>query len=102
MTGPFFFMRRTTDDWEDFGRCRESDPDIWFPTKDTPTTREARRICFQCEVRPQCLQRALADEEPHGIWGGLTERERLDYRRKGDAVVAAANAKCWTTRRKAS
>jgi WhiB family redox-sensing transcriptional regulator len=36
----------------------------------------AKAICAGCPVQPQCLDHALAIQEPHGIWGGLTENER--------------------------
>jgi WhiB family redox-sensing transcriptional regulator len=37
---------------------------------------KAKAVCTQCPVRPQCAAYALAVAEPHGIWGGFTERER--------------------------
>lgn len=37
---------------------------------------EAKNICHGCPVINQCLEFALDGEEGHGIWGGLTTRER--------------------------
>ena len=48
--------------------------------------RAPRPICAACPVREACLEHALAVREKHGVWGGLTERER---RRVICASVAA-------------
>lgn len=63
------------DDWKDRGLCAQTDPEAFFPEKGGSTT-EAKRICRECEVRPQCLEYALNRDERFGIWGGLSERER--------------------------
>lgn len=36
----------------------------------------ARALCRACPVQRECLEHALRIQEPHGIWGGLTEIER--------------------------
>jgi WhiB family redox-sensing transcriptional regulator len=69
------------DDWKDRGLCREIDPELFFPEKGG-STREAKKICESCEVRPECLDAALANAERFGIWGGLSERERQALLRK--------------------
>ncbi len=47
----------------------------------------ARALCRRCQVRQECLEYAMAVEEPHGIWGGLNElqRKRLMRRRRQPA-----------------
>lgn len=47
--------------------------------------RDARVLCFACPVRLDCLLEALEEGMTHGVWGGLTERERRAMRR--DASV---------------
>ena len=37
-------------------------------------TRDAKTICTTCEVRGECLEYALQNDERFGIWGGLSER----------------------------
>ncbi len=39
-------------------------------------------MCTSCEVRVECLDYALANDERFGIWGGLSERERRRLRRR--------------------
>ena len=43
---------------------------------------EAKRICTRCEVRAECLEYALGQQERFGIWGGLSERERNKLKRR--------------------
>jgi len=34
-------------------------------------------VCASCPVIAQCRAHALAVQEPYGIWGGLSEDDRL-------------------------
>ncbi len=62
-------------DWQERALCAETDPEAFFP-EHGGSTREAKKICTMCEVRPECLEYALENGEDNGIWGGLSERER--------------------------
>jgi WhiB family redox-sensing transcriptional regulator len=61
--------------WQDLALCAQTDPEAFFPEKGG-STREAKRVCRSCEVRAECLEYALENDERFGIWGGLSERER--------------------------
>jgi WhiB family redox-sensing transcriptional regulator len=37
----------------------------------------AKAICASCPVIAACRAHALAVQEPYGIWGGLSEDDRL-------------------------
>jgi WhiB family transcriptional regulator, redox-sensing transcriptional regulator len=67
--------------WQERALCAQTDPEAFFPEKGG-STREAKRICLGCEVRAECLEYALANDERFGIWGGLSERERRRLRRR--------------------
>ena len=67
--------------WQDRALCAQTDPEAFFPEKGG-STREAKRICSGCEVRAECLEYALANDERFGIWGGLSERERRRLKRE--------------------
>lgn len=41
----------------------------------------AANICFGCEYRMQCLERALVLDEDKGVWGGMNEGERRAFRK---------------------
>ncbi|MGH9042027.1 MAG: WhiB family transcriptional regulator [Acidimicrobiia bacterium] len=63
--------------WRTKGSCRGSDSMVFYPPADDDTlAAPAKRICADCPVRQPCLEFALATREKHGVWGGLTERER--------------------------
>jgi WhiB family transcriptional regulator, redox-sensing transcriptional regulator len=66
--------------WMESARCLDADPEAFFPEKGG-STREAKRICGQCEVREECLEYALENDERFGIWGGMSERERRRLKR---------------------
>jgi hypothetical protein len=54
---------------------------------------EAKKHCLgpngrtPCPVRKQCLSWAIATEEEHGIWGGMSHRERNALVRKAARAV---------------
>ena len=68
-------------DWQERALCAQTDPEAFFPEKGG-STREAKKICTGCEVRAECLEYALSNDERFGIWGGLSERERRRLRRR--------------------
>lgn len=72
---------RDGEHWHNRALCAQSDPEAFFPTKGG-SSREAKKICARCPVREQCLDFAMKHEEHHGIWGGLTERDRRQIRRE--------------------
>jgi len=61
--------------WQERALCAQTDPEAFFPEKGG-STREAKKVCTGCEVRAECLEYALENDERFGIWGGLSERER--------------------------
>lgn len=66
--------------WTEDAICAQIDPDLFFPEKGA-SIQQAKRVCDSCPVRQQCLDAALRNNERFGIWGGLSERERREYRR---------------------
>ncbi|HWM35329.1 MAG TPA: WhiB family transcriptional regulator [Pseudolysinimonas sp.] len=70
--------------WQSDALCAQTDPEAFFPEKGG-STRDAKKICTTCEVRAQCLEYALLNDERFGIWGGLSERERRRLRRARSA-----------------
>ncbi len=63
-------------DWFAAAACAGHDTDLWHPSKGE-TTPQAKAICGGCPVRDECLSFALAFDEQHGVWGGLSARERM-------------------------
>jgi hypothetical protein len=77
---------------------------VFYPERGE-TAEPARQVCAQCPVRQPCLDYAFSNRITHGIWGGLTERERRplqtlwvqDARRDRDQAIMAADAAGYTT-----
>jgi WhiB family redox-sensing transcriptional regulator len=67
--------------WQSDALCAQTDPEAFFPEKGG-STRDAKRICTTCDVRDECLEYALQNDERFGIWGGLSERERRKLKRR--------------------
>lgn len=58
---------------------------IDFHSRDPKMKAQAKKLCFSCPVRKDCLQFALNNTERFGIWGGVDELEL----RKVQAIDAA-------------
>ena len=67
--------------WQERALCAQTDPEAFFPEKGG-STREAKKVCVSCEVRAECLEYALENDERFGIWGGLSERERRKLKKR--------------------
>lgn len=76
-------------DWRDNGLCTtHPEPDLWYPDGNSGRyflqTEEAKEICRHCPVMEACRQWSLERREAHGVWGGLSPRERQAIlRRRG-------------------
>lgn len=67
--------------WQDSAACIGADTAIFFPESGDPVG-PAKALCRACPVREQCLADALERGEVHGVWGGLSVKERRKYRRQ--------------------
>jgi WhiB family redox-sensing transcriptional regulator len=63
--------------WVD-ARCAQTDPELFF---DLRTEKAAVEICVDCPLMQMCADYALKNEIEHGVWGGLTERNRKTIRK---------------------
>jgi len=78
--------------WRYQARCSGEDTDLFYPPRDKEQYKiiaaKAKTFCFgetgknHCPVRKECLWDAVSRDEPHGIWGGLSHRERNALVRK--------------------
>jgi WhiB family transcriptional regulator, redox-sensing transcriptional regulator len=67
--------------WMAQALCRGMDPELWFPERGSiADDLQAKKVCSGCPARSKCLDYALDNGERHGIWGGLSERERRRIR----------------------
>ena len=75
--------------WQDDAACAEHEADLWFVERGQSTA-DAKQVCSSCLVRDECLAYAIEHGERHGIWGGLSwrERNRLRLSPTGDTKAA--------------
>jgi len=70
-------------EWQYEGSCRTMPSEMFFhPDGERGPRRRnrenaAKAVCASCPVIQQCRAHALAVQEPYGIWGGLSEDDRL-------------------------
>jgi WhiB family redox-sensing transcriptional regulator len=89
--------------WRERAACRGADLNLFFPELGE-SAGPARQVCATCPVRQPCLDYALSNGIAHGIWAGLTERERRALqsrwvrvaRRDRDRAILAADAAGYT------
>lgn len=73
--------------WMSYAACHGEDIELFFgpagerERERTLRERVAKSICYQCPVRTDCLEYALADPQK-GVWGGLNHDERTKARRR--------------------
>jgi hypothetical protein len=68
-------------DWQQDAACVHHREVDFFPARGE-SVRDAKAVCAGCPVRVQCLDFALRLKVAHGVWGGLSERERRTLRRE--------------------
>jgi hypothetical protein len=69
--------------WQnDTAACIGHPVDWWFPADKVNAT-TAKQICNTCPLIEPCKAHGIAHER-HGVWGGLTVRERQALRGKGN------------------
>ena len=80
--------------WRLRAACRDVDSAVFFsPDGERGPKRAAREarakaICAGCPVIGQCATHAIWYGERYGVWGGLSERERLGFRMRPDRLLA--------------
>ncbi|MGZ2361698.1 WhiB family transcriptional regulator [Streptomyces sp. 372A] len=72
--------------WRGLASCRSVDPDQLFVNG--AAQNGAKALCTGCRVRTECLAYALDRRIEHGIWGGMTERERRGLLRRRPQVTS--------------
>ena len=81
-------------EWQYAGVCRSVDPEVFFPpdSERGPLKHrrelQAKQYCAQCPVLDRCRDHALLAQEPYGVWGGLTAKEREHILRDNQALIA--------------
>lgn len=79
--------------WMTHAACAGMHPETFYPhgrrrrPPDLDAINAAFAICARCPVRTECLEHAITHREDHGIWGGMTARQRLRIARRRSLEV---------------
>jgi WhiB family transcriptional regulator, redox-sensing transcriptional regulator len=70
-------MTLPSTEWMDEAHCRKEGvpTSVFFPEKSRSAV-PAQKVCIECPVSGECRDYALATNQSHGVWGGLSERAR--------------------------
>jgi len=68
--------------WQSEAACRGQGPRRWVSETDRGPYEAQKAVCASCPVREPCLAYALANKSLMGCWGGTTEAERRELRRR--------------------
>ena len=85
-------------EWQYQGACRELPTEMFFHPDGERGPRRANRdaaakaICATCPVIEACRQHALSVQEPYGIWGGLSEDDRLTIIEQNEGIAGRSVA----------
>jgi WhiB family redox-sensing transcriptional regulator len=80
--------------WRLQAACRDVDSAVFFsPDGERGPKRAAREarakaVCARCPVIYQCATHAIRYDERYGVWGGLSERDRVALRLRPDRLLA--------------
>ena len=75
--------------WTQRAACRGVRLEVFFPAMGVRPV-EALAMCEECPVRLRCLEYALGEGIAHGVFGGMTERERRAERRRRRRLARTA------------
>lgn len=74
------------DDWRKRAACKDEDPELFFPVGTSGAAlwqiAEAKTVCRRCPVASKCLSWALEVGEDNGVFGGMSEDERREMKRR--------------------
>ena len=63
--------------WMKYAACQGADPEIFFAESGWNAANvKAQEYCGKCTVYKQCMKFAIDNDITHGIWGGLSSKQR--------------------------
>lgn len=68
--------------WMDAAACQGLPLEMFFTEREDGGCEPARAVCRGCAVQAECLAYALEHHVDHGLWGGLSVKQRQRIRRQ--------------------
>jgi WhiB family redox-sensing transcriptional regulator len=82
-----FFLELKDNDfgWQKDANCKGADTEMFFMEFEEAAInhiklREARKVCFDCTAKKECLDFAVVNNINYGVWGGSTPAQRKEIR----------------------
>lgn len=71
-------------DWLQHAACAGRDPRAFFANgcHAREQVKAAKQVCAACPVREECAQWAISTGEKNGVWGGMSQKELRQRRRR--------------------
>lgn len=73
------------EDWRELSQCGEENHELFFSGA-AEDIKAAKAICSFCVVQTDCLEYAVRTNQDLGVWGGLDEHERKNFRRRWQSL----------------
>lgn len=66
--------------WSSESSCinKSSDEDFFDP-RESVLNSLSKKYCANCPVRQHCLYTSMVTQDPYGLWGGLSPKQRRYY-----------------------
>lgn len=74
--------------WRESAKCKNEDVNL-FMSNSKQEINDAKAICIGCPVLKQCLDYAITNDIPYGVWGGTSQSERKSMKRKARIISRA-------------
>lgn len=66
--------------WSPESSCLKKDStEDFFDPKESTLNYLSNKYCAKCPVRQHCLYTSMVTQEPFGLWGGLSPKQRKYY-----------------------
>lgn len=83
-------LRESLPGWFARKSCTKKDGHLFFPEQSQAwKVPKAKEICKNCPVRLQCLEYSFENDFEFGTFGGVSAKERLEFKQDGVDVARA-------------
>jgi len=77
--------------WSKDAVCKSKDISEFYDPEESALKKAAAKYCDNCPVQQTCLFTAVLNSEAHGLWGGLTPRQRRIFLRRLRSIAKSTD-----------
>jgi len=89
--------RVKNESWRDKAKCHGTNPELFFSVAKEDIT-AAKNFCADCPVKEACLDFAMTSHQEHGVWGGMSEKDRRNISRNRRHIGGVATKSQYRTK----